>query len=161
MKKIILITAIAIVVGLGFFGYTRTRQSTNIPDEWNKFADEVNGWEIEYPKTITQISLADDIGPKAWTNNIIFYNKDNWVLSVYATKTEFTNVENYLNAVENSYIQTRGSVTVNNIEFTVGLDPEIPTDQIFLTIQNKKIFVLHMNAGAPSQKILESFKNFE
>lgn len=161
MKKITIIAITVVLISLGIFSFVHTRPSNSVPNEWSKLTDQINGWEIQYPKTITEISLVDDIGPEIWTNNIIFYNKDNWVMSVYAAETEFTDTEEYLKAQEDSYIRITGETTINGNRFSVGLDQEMPSEEIFLTIQNKKIFIFHTNSGAPAEKILESFRTFE
>lgn len=161
MKKYTLIIILSIFIILFIITLTEIRTKNTHVDEWSTFTDQINNWEIKYPSTITNIAITDDTGIRNWSNNIIFHNKDNWLFGVYVAKTEYVDVKSYIESLRDTYIKINGNVTINDMNFTTGLDPEIPSEKIFLTIKNGRVFIFHTNNNAPTMQILEGFKTTE
>ena len=160
MKKYVIIGVVIILI-IAILG-TREKSAPNTaPQEWNTFSDEIHGWDIKYPPTVTQIIQRDDIGEKNWDNNLTFYNKNKWVLGLYTAKTKFLDPKSYLESLKNTYIKTKGNIRVNDTDFTVGFDPNEPTRQMFLTIKDGVIFIIHINGNTLTEKILGSLEASE
>ncbi len=165
-----------ITIFLGFFiilfaiFYTHEQVPTQqiATEEWGTYYDTYNGWQIDYPKNVSEIGAFDEPGLNKDILETISFNQNgnpdkktySTSLSVTVYRTTYSNLQDFTeNKLKDTNLVLDKNIKVDGIEGVVLTQKSNQySPKILFLINNHKLYVVNTSWTLPHEKIWNSFK---